>query len=60
MTAMKSFTGYWRMQSGVYAARYGALVPEAVRTRLVPALTDLLRPLWRRLAAMNTPILRGA
>jgi asparagine synthase (glutamine-hydrolysing) len=24
----ESFAGYWRVQSGVYAARYGALVPK--------------------------------
>lgn len=50
----ESFAGYWRVQSGVYAARYGALVPKAVRQRAVPALAGLLGPLGRRLDAMNT------
>ena len=49
----ESFAGYWRVQSGVYAARYGALVPEAVRQHVVPAIAGLLGPLGRRLAAMN-------
>jgi asparagine synthase (glutamine-hydrolysing) len=50
----ESFAGYWRVQSGVYAARYGALVPDTLRRRVVPALAVLLGPLGRRLAAMNT------
>jgi asparagine synthase (glutamine-hydrolysing) len=50
----ESFAGYWRVQSGVYAARYGALVPKAVRRHVVPAIAGLLGPLGRRLAAMNT------
>ena len=49
----ESFAGYWRAQSGVYAARYGAIVPEAVRRRLVPALARLLRSVGTRLAAIN-------
>jgi len=50
----ESFAGYWRVQSGAYAARYGALVPDMVRRRVVPALAGLLGPLGRRLAAVNT------
>lgn len=50
----ESFAGYWRVQSGVYAARYGALLPEVVRRRVVPVLAGLLGPLGRRLAAINT------
>jgi asparagine synthase (glutamine-hydrolysing) len=49
----ESFAGYWRVQAGVYAARYGALVPKAVRQHVVPAIAGLLGPLGRRLAAMN-------
>ena len=50
----ESFAGYWRVQSGVYAARYGALVPEMIRKHVIPALAGLLGPLGSRLAAMNT------
>jgi asparagine synthase (glutamine-hydrolysing) len=50
----ESFAGYWRVQSGVYAARYGALVPKAVRQHVVPVIAGLLGPLGRRLGAMNT------
>lgn len=50
----ESFGGYWRMQSGVYAARYGALVPRAVRERWVPKLANRLGRIGRRWAAMNT------
>jgi asparagine synthase (glutamine-hydrolysing) len=50
----ESFAGYWRVQSGVYAARYGTLVPEAVRRHAIPAIAGLLGPLGLRLAAMNT------
>jgi asparagine synthase (glutamine-hydrolysing) len=50
----ESFAGYWRVQSGVYGARFGKLVPKAIRKRLVPALADFLGPFGRRLAALNT------
>lgn len=50
----EAFAGYWRVQAGVYAARYGALVPAAVRKRLIPAVAELLGPMGRRLDAMNT------
>jgi asparagine synthase (glutamine-hydrolysing) len=50
----ESFAGYWRVQAGVYAARYGALVPKSVRQHVVPVIAGLLGPLGRRLAAMNT------
>ena len=49
----ESFGGYWRVQSGVYAARYGALVPQALRRYLVPPIAGLLGPMGRRVAAMN-------
>ena len=49
----ESFAGYWRAQSGVYAARYGALVPGTVRRRVVPFLARLLGSMGTRLAAMN-------
>lgn len=49
----ESFAGYWRVQSGVYAARYGALVPKVLRQHVVPAIAGLLGPLGRRVAAMN-------
>jgi asparagine synthase (glutamine-hydrolysing) len=50
----EAFAGYWRVQAGVYAARYGALVPEMLRRSTVPAFADLLGPMGRRLASMNT------
>lgn len=49
----ESFAGYWRAQSGVYAARYGALVPGVIRKRVVPFLARLLGSAGTRLAAMN-------
>ena len=49
----ESFGGYWRLQAGVYAARFGALVPQAVRKRAVPAIAARLGPSGGRLAAMN-------
>ena len=56
----ESFAGYWRVQSGAYAARYGALVPESVRRCVVPVLAGLLGPLGKRLAAMNLLSLAAA
>lgn len=50
----ESFAGYWRVQSGLYAARYGMVVPEAIRRHLVPRMASLFGPLGRRLQAMNT------
>ncbi len=49
----ESFGGYWRMQSGVYAARYGALVPQKLREKIVPFVAERLGGLGRRWAAMN-------
>jgi asparagine synthase (glutamine-hydrolysing) len=49
----ESFAGYWRVQSGVYAARYGALVPRLLRRNLVPPFAGLFGPMGRRVAAMN-------
>lgn len=48
------FGGYWRMQSGVYAARYAAVLPQWVRSRLVPEFVRYLGNVGRRWAAMNT------
>jgi asparagine synthase (glutamine-hydrolysing) len=50
----ESFGGYWRLQSAVYAARYGTLLPKVVRRRLVPTLASLLGSLGTRLEALNT------
>jgi asparagine synthase (glutamine-hydrolysing) len=50
----ESFAGYWRVQSGLYAARYGMVVPAAIRRHLVPRLAPLFGALGRRLLAMNT------
>lgn len=50
----ESFAGYWRVQSGVYAARYGAVVPHALRRHLVPPASRLLGGAGRRVAALNT------
>ena len=49
----ESFAGYWRAQAGVYAARYGAWVPEVLRKRVVPTMRSLFGSRGRRLAAMN-------
>jgi asparagine synthase (glutamine-hydrolysing) len=49
----ESFGGYWRVQAGVYAARFGALVPQAMRRRAVPAIAARLGAPGKRLAAMN-------
>lgn len=49
----ESFGGYWRMQAGVYAARYGALVPEALRRGVIPRIAQLLGRTGARLRAMN-------
>lgn len=50
----ESFGGYWRMQSGVYAARYGACVPNLVRRRVVPVLAGRLGAIGWRWSAMNS------
>jgi asparagine synthase (glutamine-hydrolysing) len=49
----EAFAGYWRVQAGLYAARYAALVPRAARKSLVPHIARMLGPLGRRVAAMN-------
>lgn len=51
--ADESFGGYWRVQSGVYAARYGAIVPRGLRTHVVPKLAGTLGFVGSRWAAMN-------
>jgi len=50
----ESFGGYWRMQSGVYAARYGTCIPESIRKHLVPLLANRLGAVGQRWSAMNT------
>ncbi len=47
------FGGYWRLQSGVYAAHYSALLPQAFRARYVPGLAAILGPLGTRWKALN-------
>jgi asparagine synthase (glutamine-hydrolysing) len=49
----ESFGGYWRMQAGVYAARYGRLLPATIRQRCVPRLAQWMGEPGKRLAAMN-------
>ena len=49
----ESFGGYWRMQAGVYAARYGRLVPEGIRRHVVPRIAANLGGVGRRWDAMN-------
>lgn len=49
----ESFGGYWRTQSGVYAARYGALVPKRIREQWVPSVANKLGGFGRRWLAMN-------
>jgi asparagine synthase (glutamine-hydrolysing) len=48
------FGGYWRMQSGVYAARYAALLPRGVRSALARWLPGRLGWVGRRWSAMNS------
>lgn len=50
----ESFGGYWRMQSGIYAARYGACIPSGVRRKLVPVLARKLGLIGQRWLAMNS------
>lgn len=50
----ESFGGYWRMQSGVYAARYGACVPNWARQHVVPPLANKLGAIGQRWSAMNS------
>jgi len=49
----ESFGGYWRVQSGVYAARYGALIPKLLRLAVVPPLAGSLGCVGKRIAALN-------
>ena len=49
----ESFGGYWRMQSGAYAARYGAWLPRGLRTGIVPRLAPRLGRVGRQWMAMN-------
>jgi asparagine synthase (glutamine-hydrolysing) len=47
------FGGYWRMQSGVYAARYGSVLPKWIREYVVPPLIKNMGGFGRRFLAMN-------
>lgn len=47
------FGGYWRLQAGVYAARYGRLVPQWIRKAVIPPLAGVLGRYGQRLNAMN-------
>jgi len=49
----ESFGGYWRMQSGVYAARYGAMIPRSIREKWIPRIAGRFGGIGRRWAAMN-------
>ncbi|NTW87559.1 MAG: asparagine synthase (glutamine-hydrolyzing) [Desulfobulbaceae bacterium] len=49
----ESFGGYWRMQSGVYANRYGSWIPRILRENVVPFLAKRFGGVGRRWAAMN-------
>jgi asparagine synthase (glutamine-hydrolysing) len=49
----EAFGGYWRVQAGVYAHRYGTLVPRGLRDGLVPGLARYLGAAGARWAAMN-------
>jgi asparagine synthase (glutamine-hydrolysing) len=48
------FGGYWRLQAGVYAARFGSLVPEWLRRNVIPPIASRLGKIGQRLGAMNT------
>lgn len=50
----EAFGGYWRMQSGVYAARYGAFIPAFIRKTMVPAIAGRLGAVGQRWLAMNS------
>jgi len=51
--ADESFGGYWRMQAGVYAAKYGSIIPGFIRRSIVPALASNLGSAGMRLKAIN-------
>lgn len=56
----ESFGGYWRMQSGVYSARYAACLPNFVRKHVIPVIGSPLGSFGRRLLAMNNLSLQPA
>ncbi len=56
----ESFAGYWRVQAGLYSARYARAVPSVVRRHVVPLVASRLGRLGRRLGAMNTLSLAAA
>ena len=47
------FGGYWRVQAGVYAERYGKFIPRRIRRDLVPFLANHLGVIGKRWWAMN-------
>ncbi len=49
----ESFGGYWRLQAGVYANRYGFVVPKVIRRHVVPLIAPLLGATGKRWLAMN-------
>jgi asparagine synthase (glutamine-hydrolysing) len=49
----ESFGGYWRVQSGIYAARFGAILPRSIREHWVPSLAARFGNFGKRLGAMN-------
>jgi len=50
----ESFGGYWRVQAGIYAGRYAAILPEGIRRNIVPSIAGPLGGIGRRLSALNT------
>ena len=49
----EAFGGYWRMQVGVYAARYAGISPRSIRERCVPKFAGRLGGLGKRWMALN-------
>lgn len=49
----ESFGGYWRMQAGVYAARYAGICPRSIREHFVPKVANQLGGLGKRWIALN-------
>ena len=48
------FGGYWKVQAGVYAARYAKYIPNKIRRDIVPFLSNNLGMIGKRWWAMNT------
>jgi asparagine synthase (glutamine-hydrolysing) len=56
----ESFGGYWRMQSGVYAARYGSCVPRRLRAHWVPGLARKLGQVGQKTSSHESVVLGRA